>query len=169
MYHRIESDMDAISLVLEALVAGGANGKIQEAYRHLKERLVESFSKQTSPDAILCAEVALKEYEKDHEVWKEPLKKALMEAGVEQDSEIIQTAQKILQEITLDHERETLRLDNKGAHIGGQHSIGSIEHSIYIEHLETKTKKRPLGILKGKASYKIKDDFKFTDDEFLSS
>ncbi len=29
-------------------------------------------------------------------------------------------------------------------------------------------KDRPLGILKGKASFKIKDDFKITDEELLS-
>lgn len=100
MYHRIESDIDAISLVLEALVAGGANGKIQEAYSHLKTRLMDTFAKQASPDARLCAEVALKEYEKDHEVGKEPLKKALTGAGIAQDQKIIQTAQKILLEVT---------------------------------------------------------------------
>jgi prevent-host-death family protein len=31
-----------------------------------------------------------------------------------------------------------------------------------------KRKTRPLGILKGKASYKIKDNFKMTDEEVLS-
>jgi len=29
-------------------------------------------------------------------------------------------------------------------------------------------KQRPLGILKGKATYKIKDDFKITDEELLN-
>lgn len=29
-------------------------------------------------------------------------------------------------------------------------------------------KERPLGILRGKASYNIKDDFEITDEEFLS-
>ena len=154
--------MDAISLVLEALVAGGANGSIQEAYSHLKDRLMESFSKQSSPDARLCAEVALKEYEKDHKVWKEPLRKVLTEVGVEKDPEIIQTAQKILQEGAPSGVRVTQRIDNKKAKIKNQTIIGSIIP-------ETKTKKRPLGILKGKASYKIKSDFKITDDEFLSS
>ncbi len=113
---------------------------IQEAYSHLKERLMDTFAKQASPDARLCAEVALKEYEKDHKVWKEPLRKALAIAGIEQDQEIIQTAQKILQE---------------GAPVP-IHAIGD-------------TKKRPLGILKGKASFKINGDFKITDDELLSS
>lgn len=152
--------MDAISLVLEALVAGGANGRIQEAYRHLKDRLMESFSKQSSPDARLCAEVALKEYEKDHEVWKEPLRKALTEVGVEKDSEIIQTAQKILQEVAPSRVDLIQRIVSKK--VKKQTIIGSII-------LETKTTKRPLGILKGKASYKIIGDFKITDDEFLSS
>jgi prevent-host-death family protein len=32
-----------------------------------------------------------------------------------------------------------------------------------------KGKERPLGVLKGKASFKIRDDFKITDEEFLSS
>ena len=164
MYHRIESDMDAISLVLEALVAGGANGKNQETYSHLKDRLMESFSKQSSPDARLCAEVALKEYEKDHEVWKEPLRKALTEVGVEKDAEIIQTAQKILHERASDQMHMTV--DNSKAQIGKQLKIQHIE---YTEYVEMDTKKRPLGTLKGKASYKIKGDFKITDDEFLSS
>ena len=69
---------------------------------------MESFSKQSSPDARLCAEVALKEYEKDHKVWKEPLRKALTEVGVEKDAEIIQTAQKILHTATPAHEHITV-------------------------------------------------------------
>ncbi len=154
--------MDAISLVLEALVAGGANGRLQEAYSHLKDRLMESFSKQSSPDARLCAEVALKEYEKDHKVWKEPLRKALTEVGLEKDAEIIQTAQKILQEVAPSRVGVIPVVEHKRAPIKKPFIIGSIER-------ETKTKKRPLGILKGKASYKIKGDFKITDDEFLSS
>ncbi len=32
-----------------------------------------------------------------------------------------------------------------------------------------KGKERPLGILKGKASFEIKDDFKMTDEELLAS
>ena len=32
----------------------------------------------------------------------------------------------------------------------------------------TEKQERPLGILKGKASYKIKDDFKITDEELLT-
>ena len=121
---------------------------------------MESFSNQSSPDARLCAEVALKEYEKDHKVWKEPLRKALTEVGVEKDPEIIQTAQKILQEVAPSRVRVNQRIVSKK--VKNQTIIGSIA-------LETKTKKRPLGILKGKASYKIKGDFKITDDEFLSS
>jgi len=31
-----------------------------------------------------------------------------------------------------------------------------------------KKQERPLGILKGKASYKIRDDFKVSDEEFLA-
>ena len=147
--------MDAISLVLEALVAGRANGRIQEDYSHLKDRLMESFSNQSSPDARLCAEVALKEYEKDHEVWKEPLRKALTDVGVEKDSEIIQTAQKIL------HTAAPARLNV---------IIGKVESRGNVSLLNMrKSSKRPLGILKGKASFKIKDDFQITDDEFLSS
>lgn len=159
--------MDAISLVLEALVAGGANGRIQEAYSHLKDRLMESFSKQSSPDARLCAEVALKEYEKDHEVWKEPLRKALTNAGVEQDPEIIQTAQKILHTATPAHEHITIRNVEQ---IKNQIAADKIHGGIHISEKELrKSIKRPLGILKGKASFKIKDDFQITDDEFLSS
>ena len=167
MNHHIEPDMDAISLVLEALVTGGANGKIQEAYGHLKKCLMESFSKQTSPDAVLCAEVALKEYEKDPEVWKEPLRKALTDAGIAQDAEIIQAAQKILQKETSDHEH--VKVHNKGT-VANQFIAQKIEGDIHIGEKEVRKRiKRPLGILKGKASYKIKGDFKITDDELLSS
>ena len=124
---------------------------------------MESFSKQSSPDARLCAEVALKEYEKDHKVWKEPLRKALTEVGVEKDSEIIQTAQKILHESAPDPVHMTV--ENKEAPVQTQFNIGPIGH---LDKLK-KSKERPLGILKGKASYKIIGDFKITDDEFLSS
>lgn len=158
--------MDAISLVLEALVAGGANGKNQETYSHLKDRLMESFSKQSSPDARLCAEVALKEYEKDHEVWKEPLRKALTNASVEKDAEIIQTAQKILHTATPAHEHITVL---NAESVENQIIAQKIEGGIVIEVDLRKSIKRPLGILKGKASFKIKDDFQITDDEFLSS
>lgn len=37
------------------------------------------------------------------------------------------------------------------------------------EKYKAPKKERPLGILKGKASFKIKDDFKMTDEEFLNS
>lgn len=159
--------MDAIGLVLEALVAGRANGKIQEAYSHLKERLMDTFAKQASPDARLCAEVALKQYEKDPEVWKEPLKKVLRDAGIAQDPEIIQAAQKILQKETSDWENVTVL--NKGT-VEKQIIAHKIEEGITIGGKEIRKRiKRPLGILKGKASYKIKGDFKITDDEFLSS
>ena len=153
--------MDAISLVLEALVAGGANGSIQEAYSHLKDRLAVAFSKQSSPDARLCAEVALKEYEKDHKVWKEPLRKALTDAGIDQDEDLLQTAQKILQ--TAAPARLNIII---GKVIGDNVSFINMD----IEEKELrKSNKRPLGILKGKASFKIKDDFQITDDELLSS
>ncbi len=90
------------------------------------------------------------------------MRKALADAGIEQDQEIIQIAQKILQKGTSDHKHVTI-----GVITGGQLYIG--RKQTLKNHLETKKKKRPLGILKGKASYKIKGDFKITDDEFLSS
>lgn len=41
--------------------------------------------------------------------------------------------------------------------------------AVLIPYLKYKHKKeRQLGILKGKASYKIKEDFKITDDELLT-
>ena len=116
---------------------------------------MESFSKQSSPDARLCAEVALKEYEKDHKVWKEPLRKALTDVGVDQDEDILQTAQKIL------HTAAPARLNV---------IIGKVESRGNVSLLNMrKSSKRPLGILKGKASFKIKDDFQITEDAFLSS
>ena len=155
--------MDAISLVLESLAVGGTSDTVQEAYRHLKKRLVDTFSKQSSPDARLCAEVALKEYEKDHEVWKEPLRKALTDAGVEKDSEIIQTAQKILHEAAND--QIDMFIADYATRVHILSNIGPIGHFDKLK----KSKERTLGILKGKASFKMKDDFQITDDEFLSS
>ena len=40
--------------------------------------------------------------------------------------------------------------------------------AVIISYEKYKNKQeRPLGILKGKATYKIKDDFKITDEELL--
>lgn len=41
--------------------------------------------------------------------------------------------------------------------------------AVIISYQKYKKKKRPLGILKGKAKYKISDDFAITDEELLFS
>ena len=159
--------MDAISLVLESLAVGGTSDTVQEAYRHLKERLAVAFSKQSSPDARLCAEVALKEYENDHEVWKEPLRKALTDAGIDQDEDLLQTAQKILHTAAPVHKVIIIgKVSGSTVSFINKRGPGNIHIG---EKGLRKSSKRPLGILKGKASFKINDDFQITDDEFLSS
>ena len=42
------------------------------------------------------------------------------------------------------------------------------QYKQYLHKQHLQKRERPLGILKGKASYKIKDGFKITDEELLT-
>src|SRR5436309_1497413 len=94
------SAMDSLSLILAALGTGATysaksmNGEaIKDAYNGLKTRLQHRFASKTS------AEIALIEHEKDPATWEAPLKKALVQAHVDQDKDIIQAAQEVMMRV----------------------------------------------------------------------
>lgn len=89
--------MDPITLILTALGAGAAAGgqavagdAIKDAYVGLKTLIQRKFSGKPS------AEVALQEHEVDPATWDAPLKKALAQAQVDQDREVIEAAQRVM-------------------------------------------------------------------------
>ncbi len=64
---------------------------------------------------------------------------------------------------------ELLELVKKGEEIFIQSDKNQETEAVIIPFKKYKKGSRPLGILKGKASYRIKDDFKITDEELLSA
>jgi hypothetical protein len=90
--------MDPITLILTALVAGAIAGTqstaaegIKDTYHGLKALIQRKFAGK--PDA----ELALLKHEEKPEIWKEPLKEALIEATADQDEQIIKEAQKLIE------------------------------------------------------------------------
>ena len=89
--------MDPITLILSALTTGVATATqtvagdaIKDAYARLKSLLQQKFAGKQG------AEVALKEHETDPTTWETPLKKALAQAQVDQDQEIVEAAKKVM-------------------------------------------------------------------------
>ena len=77
--------MDPVTVVFSALLAGVAAGAteaastaIKDAYNALKVLLQDRFSTSES------AKIALNEFEKDPETWEAPLRKAIVEMGVDE-------------------------------------------------------------------------------------
>lgn len=88
--------MDPVSLILQALVTGAtkvAGDSVQDAYKGLKKSIQRKFADKP------VAQTALVEHEKQPEVWKEPLKAGLVEAGADKDEEIIKKAQELLKAV----------------------------------------------------------------------
>jgi len=92
--------MDPVTLIVTALTAGAAAGSqsvvtdaIKDAYAGLKALLKHKFAGKAS------AEVALAEYETDPETWQAPLKKVLIQEHLDQDTEILQAAQALLNQL----------------------------------------------------------------------
>ena len=88
--------MDPITLILTALGAGAqsvVSDVIKDTYTGLKTLIQRKFAGKPS------AEVALTEHETDPQTWQAPLKKALVQEHVEQDTEIIRAAQALLDQI----------------------------------------------------------------------
>jgi len=92
--------MDPITLIVTALTAGAAAGSqslvtdaIKDSYAGLKALIRRKFAGKPS------AEVALTEHETDPETWQAPLKKVLIQEHLDQDTEILQAAQALLDQI----------------------------------------------------------------------
>jgi hypothetical protein len=87
---------DSITLILTALVVGtakAASDTVPDAYKGLKALIQKKFAGKP------VAEAMLDEHEKDPETYAAPLKKNLMEAGVDQDEEILKAAQELLKQL----------------------------------------------------------------------
>jgi hypothetical protein len=88
--------MDPITLILTALVAGtakAAGDAVPDAYKGLKAMIQKKFAGKP------VAEAMLDEHEKDPETYGVPLKKNLLEAGVDKDEEILKAAQELLNQL----------------------------------------------------------------------
>ena len=88
--------MDPITLILTALVAGtaaAAGDAVPDAYKGLKALIQKKFAGKP------VAEAMLDEHEKDPETYAAPLKKNLLEAGIDQDKEILKAAQALLEQL----------------------------------------------------------------------
>jgi len=65
--------------------------------------------------------------------------------------------------------QKIIEMVNKGEEIIIKNEQDQEKVAVIISYKKFKHKhERPLGILKGKANYKIKDDFQITDEELLS-
>ena len=89
--------MDAVSLVVNALTSGAAQGiadtvsdAVTSAYAKLKRLVSAKFAGNSS------AEVALAEHAGDPETWQAPLTKYLTSSGADADETIIEAAQQLL-------------------------------------------------------------------------
>lgn len=88
--------MDPITLILTALVAGttkAAGDAVPDAYEGLKALIQKKFAGKP------VAEAMLDEHEKDPETYAAPLKKNLVEAGIDKDAEILKAAQTLLKQL----------------------------------------------------------------------
>ena len=88
--------MDPMTLILTALVAGAAKAAgdaAPDAYKGLKALIQKKIAGKPA------AEMVLAEHEKDPETYAAPLKKNLVEAGVDQDEEILKAAKELLEQL----------------------------------------------------------------------
>ncbi len=90
--------MEPVSIIMAALAAGAAAGAtevasqaVKDAYEGLKALVLQRLEGKPA------AETALAEYEQDAETWEKPLQKSLVEAGADQEPEIVAAAQQVLQ------------------------------------------------------------------------
>ena len=90
--------MDPISLILSALVAGGAKtaGNVcQDTYDGLKALIKRKFESQGKSDAVTI----LNKYEQKPEKTEALLEDELTEIEADKDQEIIQLAQKLMEQL----------------------------------------------------------------------
>lgn len=114
--------MDPITTILAALVAGTAKavGDIApDAYNGLKALIKKKIAGKPVAEAIL------EEHGKDPETYAAPLKKNLVEAGVDKDEEILNAAQELLKQLkpeasTATKYKTEFQAEVKAAQIGDQ-------------------------------------------------
>jgi hypothetical protein len=89
--------MDPVSLVLNALTLGAAQGitdsvsdVVKSAYEKLKQLVAAKFAGSKS------AELALEEHAADPETWRAPLSKALTTSGAAADTAVLGAAQQLM-------------------------------------------------------------------------
>ncbi len=86
--------MEPISLILAALVSSAAKEAasqgIKDAYNGLKTLIHNKLVGKPT------AEMALAQYQEDPDVWKAPLEKELKKAGIDQDTAIVEAAQRVM-------------------------------------------------------------------------
>jgi hypothetical protein len=112
--------MEPITLIMAALVAGtakAAGDAVPDAYKGLKALIQKKFAGKPA------AEMVLAEHEKDPETYAAPLKKNLVEAGVDRDEEILKAAQELLKQAnpeasTAAKYKTEFQAEVKGAQIG---------------------------------------------------
>ena len=88
--------MDPITIIVTALVTGAAKAAgdtVPDAYKGLKALIQKKFAGKPA------AEMVLNEHEKDPETYAAPLKKNLVEAGVDKDEEILKAAEELLKQL----------------------------------------------------------------------
>lgn len=89
--------MDAAGLVQAALTAGATAGAselvksaVSDAYRALRRLVARRLQGQPSAEAVVAEHAA------DPDTWRAPLEKALTEAGVDVDEDLVEAAKKLL-------------------------------------------------------------------------
>lgn len=89
--------MDPVTLIIMALASGAAAGlnaasssAIKDAYSGLKSLLKHKFAGKPE------AELALEKHEEKPEIWEQPLRDELKQAGADRDEEILRAAQGVL-------------------------------------------------------------------------
>ena len=114
--------MDPITLILTALVAGtakAAGDAVPDAYKGLKALIQKKIAGKP------VAEAMLDEHEKDPETYAAPLKKNLVEAGVDRDEEILKAAQALLEQLKPEAASGTINIGQGAKGIIGQMVTGA--------------------------------------------
>jgi len=90
--------MDPTVLILSALTSGATAALsetvetvVKDAYQGLKTLIQKKFAGKPK------AEMVLEEHAREPETWNKPLEKVLHEEGADQDSEIVQAAERLLE------------------------------------------------------------------------
>ncbi|MGK7940757.1 MAG: hypothetical protein AB4062_11540 [Crocosphaera sp.] len=109
--------MDPISLILSALVAGGAKtaGNVcQDTYDGLKAVIKRKFENQGKSNALTILDT----YQQQPQETKALLKDELTEVGADKDQEIIQLAHKLMKQLNSQSADSNVTINTKNVGIG---------------------------------------------------